>query len=545
MSSSTRFTLRGRNPDVLSCIANLSNDEVFTPPEFANRMLDTLAEGWAASHNGADIWADPTVTFLDPCTKSGVFLREITRRLIDGLAAHIPDLEARVEHILTKQVYGIAITQITSLLARRSLYCSKHAKGSHSIAKTFASDAGNIWFERLQHTWDGDKCRYCGAGRSVFNRAEGLESHAYAFIHADNIKTRLGRMFGGKMQFDVIIGNPPYQLNDGGFGTSAVPIYHFFVDQAKKLQPKYMCMVTPARWYAGGRGLDDFRESMLNDDQLRIIEDYPDSNDVFSGTQIKGGVCYFLWEKDSHGMVTVRTHDNKGLINEVTRPLLENGVEVFIRFNEAVHIFQKIMNLETNQSGNFALNHEKKFSRYVSALKPYGFRTFFKGRKTSKDGDVKIYQNGGIGYVSLSEVQKNLHTVNKWKVFIPRAGSGSDSFPHSILGKPFIGEPGSICTETYILIGSFETESIAVNVMSYISTKLFRFLVLLHKPSQDASQSVYTFVPLQDFSQSWSDSKLYEKYGLNDADIAFIDKMIRPMDLNSTTVEELLVQEDE
>ena len=140
------FTLRGCNPDVLTCIANLSNDEVFTPPEFANRMLDTLAEGWAAANAGADIWADSTVRFLDPCTKSGVFLREITTRLIKGLEAEIPDLQARVDHILTRQVFGIAITRLTSLLARRSLYCSKHAAGEHSVAKGFASDDGNVWF---------------------------------------------------------------------------------------------------------------------------------------------------------------------------------------------------------------------------------------------------------------------------------------------------------------------------------------------------------------------------------------------------------------
>lgn len=141
MSEQVTFTLRGRNPDVLTCIANLSNDEVFTPPDFANRMLDKLAEAWAADHGGADLWADKTVRFLDPCTKSGVFLREITSRMTKGLEREIPNLEKRVNHILTKQVFGIGITHLTSLLARRSVYCSKHANGKHSIAKGFGSDA--------------------------------------------------------------------------------------------------------------------------------------------------------------------------------------------------------------------------------------------------------------------------------------------------------------------------------------------------------------------------------------------------------------------
>jgi site-specific DNA-methyltransferase (adenine-specific) len=299
---------RRRNPDVLTCIANLSNDEVFTPPEFANRMLDTLAKAWAADHGGANIWAAKSVKFLDPCTKSGVFLREITSRLVKGLATEIPDLQERVGHILTKQVFGIGITHLTSLLARRSVYCSKHADGEHSIAKGFDADAGNIWFDRTEHNWVDSKCGYCGASQRTFERGEGFETHAYAFIHTDDIKTRSAELFGDDMQFDVIIGNPPYQLDDGGFGTSAAPIYQLFVQQAKALEPRYLSMVIPSRWFAGGKGLDEFRESMLTDNRVRSIDDYLSAADVFPGVGLKGGVCYFLWDKDNPGQCQVSTH---------------------------------------------------------------------------------------------------------------------------------------------------------------------------------------------------------------------------------------------
>ena len=559
MSGQAGFALRGRNPDVLTCIANLSNDEVFTPPEFANRMLDTLAEAWAANHRGANLWADKTVKFLDPCTKSGVFLREITSRLTKGLENEIPNLEKRVNHILTKQVFGIGITQITSLLARRSVYCSKHATGKHSIAKSFVSDDGNIWFKRLKHTWEGDKCKYCGAGKSVFDRAAGLETHAYAFIHTDNIKTRLAEIFGGNMQFDVIIGNPPYQMDDGGFGASAAPIYHLFVEQAKILEPRYLSLVIPARWFAGGKGLDEFRETMLTDNRTRVIHDYLLVGEAFPGVAIQGGILYFLWDKEHPGNCEVVTHYEGKVLSSATRRLLEPGSDVFIRFNEAVAILKKIVSAEGGDADSVLLPEKKRFTNLVSSSKPFGLRTFFKVRSDRRKNDLIAYWNGGPGFkksgkgwVSRDDVKEGIDLIDQWKVFLGMAygdrgggGASRDAFPKAVLGRPFVGEPGSVSTETYICIGPCRSENEAKIICSYIACKLMRFLVMLHKPSQHATRKVYTFVPTQDFTKPWTDEKLYAKYGLTKKEIAFVEWMIRPMDLNSNTPDEAIPDDDE
>lgn len=548
MISQAGFSLRGRNPDVLTCIANLSNDEVFTPPEFANRMLDTVASAWAADNGGANIWADTTVRFLDPCTKSGVFLREITSRLTNGLADEIPNLEDRVGHILTKQVFGIGITSLTSLLARRSVYCSKHAKGKHSIAKGFVNDAGNIWFERLEHNWVKGKCSYCGASRQTLDRGERLESHAYAFIHTDDIKTRIDEMLGGHMQFDVIIGNPPYQLDDGGYGTSAAPIYHLFVEQAKKLEPRYLSLVIPSRWFAGGKGLDEFRESMLTDNRIRSLDDFLNASDVFPGVGLKGGVCYFLWDRDNPGSCRVTTHFKDQAPSTITRPLLENGVDVFIRFNEGLSILKKVVAVESGQDHSLALPEAKRLDRLVSSSKPFGLRTFFQGKTAASRGDVMVYQNGGTGYIARRSISMGNHLIDKWKVYVGAAAPGTgnkDTYPHRILSTPFLGEPGSICSETYLCIGPFDSQSQAESVLSYLSCRLTRLLVLLHKPSQHTTRKVYTFVPTQKWTKAWTDADLYKKYALSAAEIAFVESIVRPMDLTSNEPEPVASDDDE
>jgi site-specific DNA-methyltransferase (adenine-specific) len=541
MNTQAGFSLRGRNPDVLTCIANLSNDEVFTPPELANRMLDALADAWAADHGGANLWVDKTVTFLDPFTKSGVFLREITNRLTKGLTQDIPDLQERVNHILTKQVFGIGITRLTSLLARRSVYCSKHANGAHSVAKGFASDAGNIWFERIEHTWANGKCAFCGASQAAMDRGEGLETHAYAFIHTDDIKTRIAGFFGGNMQFDVIIGNPPYQLNDGGYGTSAAPIYQLFVEQAKRLEPRYLSMIIPARWFAGGKGLDEFRESMLSDNRLRSIDDFLSASDVFPGVGLKGGVCYFLWNRDHPGSCQVATHFKDWPVSTATRPLLEKGADVFIRFNEGLSIIKKVMAAENGKTASLSLPENKRFDQLVSSRKPFGLETTFKGKVTKRTGDVLVYQNGGTAFVARNSVSTGAELIDKWKIYVGRAAPGTgnrDTYPHKIISTPFIGEPGSISSETYLCIGPFDSKSESESALSYLSCRLTRLLILLHKPSQDTTRKVYAFVPTQVWTRRWTDEHLYAKYGITASEIAFIEKVVRPMDLDRASDDE-------
>jgi len=548
MNGQASFSIRGRNPDILTCIANLSNDEVFTPPEFANRMLDALATAWAANNRGAELWADSSVKFLDPFTKSGVFLREITIRLTKGLAGEIPDLQRRVDHILQKQVFGIATTRLTSLLARRSLYCSKHADGPHSIATGFANEAGNVWFERTEHTWADGKCQFCGASQKALDRGEGLETHAYAFIHTDDIKTRLAEIFGGNMQFDVIVGNPPYQLDDGGFGTSAAPIYQLFVQQAKALEPRYLSMVIPSRWFAGGKGLDEFRESMLSDDRVRSIDDYLSAAQVFPGVGLKGGVNFFLWDRDNPGQCRVNTHFKDWPVSTSTRPLLEKGADVFIRFNEGLSILKRVAAIETGNSKTLLLPEEKRFDRMVSSARAFGFRTFFKGKKTESRGDLRIYQNGGIGFVRRSSVTSGLDLIDKWKIFAGYAAPGTgnkDTYPHRIISTPFIGEPGSISSETYLCIGPLDSKGEAENVLSYLCCRLTRFLILLRKPSQHVTRKVYSFVPTQDWKRPWTDGDLYKKYGITASEIAFIEGIVRPMEINEDLFDEPIADEED
>ena len=532
------LALRGANPDVLDCIANLSNDEVFTPPELANQMLDDLDAAWLDRY-GSSIWSDSSVRFLDPSTKSGVFLREIVKRLNEGLKGEFPDLQQRVDHILGNQVFAIGITQLTALLTRRSVYCSKHANGQHSIATVFDADDGNIWFERTEHTWTGGKkqyqvdpltteekivytnrrCAYCGAGEDEYGRGDALETHAYAFIHTDDIPARIAEIFGENMHFDVIIGNPPYQLSDGGHNRSASPIYQHFVERALDLDPKYAVFVTPSRWFAGGKGLDEYRNKMLRDRRMRKIVDYPKLYEVFD-VKIRGGVSYFLWGQNHNGACEIQTMWDGEPLGEPMKRYLD-AYDIFVRRNESVSILEKVRE-----------RNEPTLDRQVSSRKPFGLATNFDGARSpaGMTDAVRLYANQKTLWIERSDLPRNPEWVDQWKVLMTAVQGTSAAVETKFLSKPIIAPPDTACTETYLVAGRFRDEDSAVSLASYLRTRFVRFLVSLRKSTQHATKDVYSFVPEVPLVREWTDGDLYERFGLNDEEVAFIEDHVAAHD---------------
>ena len=497
------------NPDVLSCLANLSSDEVFTPPEVANAMLDMLPK---------ELWKDSKATFLDPACKSGVFLREIAKRLIEGLKDEIPDLQARLDHIFQTQLYGIAITDLTALLSRRSLYGSKWANGKYSFSRFETADGLVRLNKKSLHVWKNSRCEFCGASQSEYDRDKALESHAYEFIHTHNPE----KIFN--MKFDVIIGNPPYQLNTAGNenGAQAKPLYHIFVQQALSLMPKYVVMIIPSRWFSGGWGLDEFRNKMMYCDHIYELHDFQNSSDCFSGVDIKGGVSYFAYSRNQKCKCKFYSHESNNKISLHERFLHEEGCEVVIRYNQMISIYRKV-----HESNNFS-----SFENIVSGRSPYGLNTNHYGHAKQQDSDIKYFERKGMNYISKNKITKNIDSIDKYKIFIPKTAEDG-KLPGKVIGGITYGFPGVICSGTYLLIGPFDSESHMKNVASYMKTKFFRCLVAINKISQDAYAKVYNAVPIQDFSKPWTDAELYAKYGLDEEEIAFIESMIKPMELEA------------
>lgn len=490
-----------RTPDILECIANLSSDEVFTPPQVANKILDLLPK---------EVWSNPELKFLDPVCKTGIFLRECVKRLMIGLESSIPDEEKRREHIFKNMLYGIAITEITSMISRRSLYYSKEANTEYSVVKLEKSE-GNIVYENQKHKFKNRKCIYCGAAEMILSRGESLEAHAYQFIHQD-----INNLFKN-MKFDVIIGNPPYQLNSGGYGAQAIPIYHKFIETAMSLQPRYLSMIIPSRWFSGGMGLNEFRSRMLSDKRMKVLVDYPNAEECFPGVEIKGGVCYFLWDSKYHGPCNVVSMFNGELASESKRFLDEH--DTFVRFNESINILKKIK-----------FKNEKTLDQKVMGIDPFKFPTNFKGYKKNKfNNSVSIYIRGDVGYINNKDVVNNRQLINKYKVLLAQASEGKGVYPNNIIGKPILAGKNSCCSFTYIIVNHFNREVEAKNFIVFLKTRFVRFLISLKKSTQHLSKDKFSFVPDLDMSQEWTDEKLYKRYGITEKEQEFIKSIVKEM----------------
>lgn len=495
------------NPDVLSCLANLSNDEVFTPPDVVNRMLDMLPQ---------ELFRDPNATFLDPACKTGVFLREIAKRLIDGLEPQIPDLQERIDHVFQKQLFAIAITELTSLLSRRSVYCSKYPNSEFSVTQ-FGDAEGNIRYRTTRHSWKNGKCEHCDISKNTAlgeeERGQALESHAYEWIHTLHPE----EIFN--MKFDVIISNPPYQLSDSGHGTSAKPIYQLFVAQSKKLKPRFMSMIIPARWYAGGKGLDDFRASMLGDARIRKLVDYENSNELFGGVDIAGGICYFLWDRDNPGLCEVTNFYDHAPVRSM-RAL--NEYDTFIRHGRAVEIVHKVRQL-VGGKGHF-LNER------ISSRKPFGLPTDYEPKASGIPCWFK--QKVGLKYASKADVLDPGSYLSKWKLLIPPAPiAGQTDFSKPVGfyydGNTRVSRPGECCTEAWLVAGAFATKEETLAFKSYLLTKCVRFLLLQTVVSQHVTRGNFAFVPdLGTYSGTYTDEQLRKKWKITREEWKFIDSRI-------------------
>ena len=492
------------NPDVLTCIANLSNDEVFTPPKLVNEILDQLPN---------ELWNNPDTKFLDPVSKSGVFLREIVKRMMVGLEIEIPDKQERVNHILKNQVFGIAITELTSLLSRRSVYCSKRADGKYSITNAFKDSEGNVIYDRIEHTWENGKCVYCNASQEVYERDDELETYAYQFIHTNNPE----EIFN--MKFDVIVGNPPYQLSDGGHGRSASPIYHKFIQQAKLLNPKYLTMIIPARWFAGGKGLDEFRNEMLNDSRISKLVDFENSSEVFPGVDIAGGICYFLWDRDYNGLCEI-SNDYGG--KRITSERALNEFDIFIRHSQAVPIIRKVKKIE---------NPKHFLNKVISSRKPFNLPTNYKPQK--KGIPCHFTQRIGLKFADSGDVKDRFKIKDKWKLLIPPAPiAGQTDFSKPVAfyyeGNVKIAKPGEICTESWLVACTFSSERQVKSFKSYLLTKIVRFLLLQTVVSQHVTREKFIFVPyLPDYNIEYTDEILRKRWNITEEEWQFIDSKIR------------------
>lgn len=514
-------TTPGHVPDVLETLAQLPNDEVYTPPKLVNAMLDLLPE---------HVWSEPDYKWLDPATKSGVYLREVARRLMVGLANWEADGSKRRDHVLRNMLYGAAITQMSGEIARRSLYQTKNATGSEIKDPVLADlvvhldqPDGNVPFLPTEHTLDKAEkfCTICRAPAALIR--ENRENFAYSFLHGTYPTKELA-----DMKFDVIVGNPPYQIGmDDGQGNrtaNITPLYNLFVEKAIAMNPRYVLMITPSRWFAGGKGLVEFRDRMIADRHLKTLVDNPKLYDVFPQAEIKGGVSYFLWDRDHDGDCEFVTRIDGAIRDSAVRDL-RHGRGVVLRDNFAAGVVGKIAS-DPFEKGSLA---DK-----VSARDPFGqsIKTNYKGASDVPfDGSIPLVFINKVGYITRDVLERNQEWVDKWKVLIPMAGDGHGREVSFVIGEPLALAPGSVCTQSYLVAGTFDTRQETENYAYFLTTKFVRFLVLQRKISQHLTNTRFAFVPMLDMTRRWTDADLYKLFKLTDDEISYIERVIGPRDL--------------
>jgi site-specific DNA-methyltransferase (adenine-specific) len=505
------FGQRSRTPDILECLANLSNDEVFTPPSVVNSMLDLLPE---------HVWTDPDLHWLDIGCKTGVYLREIAKRLVIGLAERIPDPTRRVDHILGKMLYGVATTQLTGLVARRTLYSSADASAPISAARHIPGfgSSGNIRYVPGTHAFRSGSCSVCGATETIDR--DGKDNYAYEVIHTARPEQLFHNEKGTPVKFNIIVANPPYQMNDGGNGPSAKPLYHQFVQIAMALQPDYISMIIPARWYAGGKNLDDFRKSMKSDRRISHIVDAPNASEVFPDVEIKGGVMYFLWDAKHDADCQWSTLRNGDMSIPKLRDLRATD-DIIVRSEMAENILTKV---KSHHAGPW-------MDTEVSPRKPFGLDSTTRGAKRSSSQMIPLYQNGGVAYIDPDRISKNLPWVKMHKVLLAEAGGdGMKSLPNQVIGRPFVAAPDSACTETYLVMGTYSVPADAERRLHYIQTKFFRYMLSLRKITHHNSAKVFAFVPALSATEAWSDERLFKHFGLSDDEVLHIIDTVKDFD---------------
>lgn len=453
--------------------------EIVTPDKIVKAMVDMLP---------AEVWNSKT-KFLDPACKGGEYLREIYDRLMENetMQSDFPNDIARSNHILKNQIYGIALSQVSL---------------DRTTKKLFGED------------------RNIKIIPDYINKLKGINMGSRPDGKQNNIGDILNKEFGKDMEFDVVIGNPPYQEESGG--RNAKPLYNDFVRNMYDIC-SISCFITPSRWVTGGIGLDSFREWMLSLDCIQYIRDFRNATKIFNGVIISGGVMYYLINKSYHGKCNIEYTDDFG--NKTTYNRLINQYSIYIRDNNAVKIVDKVDKTNT-------------LDTIMSSLNPFGIDADMRGySEPTNINKYRLLSSGGYGYISEYEIEKGTEYLPYYKTIVAKALS---SKPGKILGTTSVLGPNEVCTFSYFIAGHTLDKNKAVNLEKYLQTRFLRFLLFITTASINTSKKNYEFVPLQDFTSSsdidWSqsisniDQQLYKKYNLSDEEIAYIESTIKPME---------------